>query len=202
MPAPPPASAEASIHAPNSAARTASSFEGFLELDAAERERVLELVNGQVLEKTIGAYESCVASLLHFELRLFLRESGTGGFVLDDSTLYRCFEGPLVGRRPDVSFIAEGRIDAMGLRSGYLTIPPDLAVEVVSPNDLHGQVRAKEKAYLAAGVRMLWRVDTENREVTVHAPEGSRGPLVETDELSGGDVLPGFRLPVSRIFID
>ena len=204
MSAPPPASAEAWNEPAISGltAQTVSSFEEYLELEAVEHERVLELVSGQVREKNIGVYERCVASLLHFEIRLFLRESGAGGFVLDDRTLYRCFEDPLTGRKPDVSFIAPGRIDAAGLRAGHLTLAPDLAVEVLSPDDLHGEVRAKEIAYLAAGVRMLWRVDTENTEVAVYTSEGSQGLFMETVELSGGDVLPGFRLPVSRIFID
>ena len=84
---------------------------------------------------------------------------------------------------------------------GYATIAPDLAVEVISPNDLFEEIAEKVQEYLSAGVRLVWVVDTATQPVHVHRPDGSGTILRAQDELTGEDVLPRFRTRVGDVFL-
>ncbi len=86
-------------------------------------------------------------------------------------------------------------------KKGSLKDMPDMAVEVKSPDDTLKKMRAKARIYLAQGVRMVWLVEPDKRFVEVYTPDDEQ-VYVEGDMLSGGDVLPGFTLPVSAIFED
>jgi Uma2 family endonuclease len=106
--------------------------------------------------------------------------------------------GPDTVRGPDVAFWSSARQPT--IPEGYFEVPPDLVVEVLSPDDSRKDVRAKIKDYLFYGVKVVWLVDPEMRTVTVY-----REPLVgtELDEgatLDGGDVLPGFSCKVAEMF--
>ena len=83
---------------------------------------------------------------------------------------------------------------------GYVTIPPDLAVEVVSLNDLVGEIDEKVDEYLRAGVQLVWVVRPAARAVRVFRSDRSVSWLRAVDELSGEDVLPGFRSKVDDLF--
>lgn len=100
---------------------------------------------------------------------------------------------------PDVSFIAAERM-AGGLPKGWVTFPPDLVIEVVSPNDEADEVQQKVGQWLAGGVRLVWVVYPEAREVVVHHPDRHSQTLVLGEELGGEDVLPGFRVALSELF--
>jgi len=101
-------------------------------------------------------------------------------------------------RGPDVAFWSIVR--QPDVPDGYFEIPPDLAVEVLSPDDRRARVREKIREYISNGVKLVWLVDPESRAVTVYA--GSiRGTEFDTaDTLDGGDVLPGFSCLVSELF--
>lgn len=86
------------------------------------------------------------------------------------------------------------------LERGFLRIAPDLAVEVVSPNDTVYEVDEKVEELLAAGVRLVWVLNPETRIVEVHRLDGTVSKLHVADELSGEDVLPGFTCPVAELF--
>jgi Uma2 family endonuclease len=77
---------------------------------------------------------------------------------------------------------------------------PDLAIEVVSPNDRYNEVRTKVREYLAAGTAMVLVVDPEDRTVSVYRPERAPLELAEADAIDGEDVVPGWTLPVRDIF--
>lgn len=114
---------------------------------------------------------------------------------------YQCFpDDPRKVRKPDASFITGARLSADQLNEGHVKIPPDLAVEVVSPHDLFGEVQRKVGEYLRAGVRLVWVVAPEERTVLVHRPDGTASRLEEEDELSGEAVLPGFSCRVGDLF--
>ena len=100
---------------------------------------------------------------------------------------------------PDASFVRQARVETVGDGDGFFPGPPDLAVEVVSPNDRYTEVADKVAEWLAAGVRMVVVVNPRNRTVQAHTPEGVT-ELTEADTLHGGDVVPGWRLPVADIF--
>jgi len=86
------------------------------------------------------------------------------------------------------------------LLEGFLRIHPDLAVEVLSPNDTAYEIDEKVEEYLAAGVPLVWVVNPEKRIVEIHRKDGTVSKLRSTDEISGEDVLPGFRCPVAAFF--
>jgi Uma2 family endonuclease len=101
-------------------------------------------------------------------------------------------------RAPDVAFTGTERA-APAVR-GFVPAAPDLAVEVLSPDDRPGYVREKVAEWLEAGTRAVWVVDPRERTVTVHEPPHTPSVRGETESLRGGDVLPGFELAVRDIF--
>ena len=114
---------------------------------------------------------------------------------------YQCFpHDPKMVRKPDVSFIRAGRLPGDVLPSGFVRIAPDLAVEVVSPNDLAPELDEKLEDYQKAGVRLVWVIYPESRTVSVYRGDGSASRLHQDDVLSGEDVIPGFRCEVGSLF--
>ena len=179
---------------------TEVSFEEFLELE--DEERLFELVDGHLKERGMGIYESVLAARITHALMKHLDETGLGGYVLDADAIYRCFESEKTGRKPDVSYVAAGRLTPESLREAYFRVPPDLAVEVMSPTDRGRTVRDKERQYLAAGVRLVWRVNPDSREVFAFDAAGGVELVPADGVLSGGDVLPGLKLVVASLFED
>ena len=100
---------------------------------------------------------------------------------------------------PDLVFIRLERLLSEG-DEGFVTIVPDLVVDVMSPSDTAPQLDDKGQRYLAAGVRLVWVVNPRRRSVTECAPDRTARIFVEGEVLSGGDVVPGFLLPVADIF--
>jgi len=159
-----------------------------------------ELVGGQLVERNMGLNSSWVGGRLLSRLDRFCEEHEVGwAFPADDG--YQCFpHDPGLVRRPDVSFIRRGRLPGEVLPEGWGKIPPDLAVEVVSPNDSANQLEEKLDDYQKARVPLVWVVNLKSRTVMVYRGDGSVSRLRESDELSGEDVIPGFRCPVGEIF--
>lgn len=100
-------------------------------------------------------------------------------------------------RGPDVAFWNIKRQPK--LPEDYFEIPPDIAVEVLSPGDRQN-VREKIKDYVKNGVKLIWLVDPDTRTVTVYQGSLRGSELDEADTLTGGDVLPGFTCLVSEMF--
>lgn len=172
------------------------------DLDDIVDGELYEFVGGQAVEKPMGAESDEVALALGGRLREFALGHKLGR-VYGTSTGYRdCFpHAPKLLRKPDVSFVAEARLpDGRSPRGDFLTAP-DLAVEVVSPNDLYEDVTEKVWDYRQAGVRLIWVIDPATRTVLVRRLDGSVSELAETGTLSGEDVIPGFSCPVTELFI-
>jgi Uma2 family endonuclease len=161
---------------------------------------LFELIDGQLVERNMGAESSHIGVRLVRRLDTFCEESGAGWLMGADCG-YQCFpEAPGKVRRPDVSFVRKGRFPNEQIPKGHINIPPDLAVEVLSPNDLDFETDEKIEAYLRAGVRLVWVVNPESRTVLIYRADGSIGGLRERDELNGEEVLPGFRCRVAELF--
>jgi Uma2 family endonuclease len=120
------------------------------------------------------------------------------GHVTSNDAGFISERNPDTVRGPDVAYWNSARVREVP--EGYFEVPPDLAVEVVSPNDTHLRVQEKVRHYLTHGVRMVWVVDPELRIVTVYRSKELARTLEETDTLSGEDVLPGFRCRVADLF--
>lgn len=158
-----------------------------------------ELVRGQLVGKNIGVQSSWVGGRLFARLERFCNEHEIG-WPLPADTGYQCFpHDPSLVRKPDVSFVRPGRFADGRLPRGWSTIPPDLAVEVVSPNDRVPQLEEKLEDYRKAGVPLVWVVHPDARLVMVYRRDSTVSRLLENDALSGEDVLPGFQCPIREI---
>jgi Uma2 family endonuclease len=107
--------------------------------------------------------------------------------------------GPDTVRGPDVMFFSETRtLEDLSIR--FTTRLPQLIVEVLSPNDKTNQVNLRVSQYLHRGVPLVWLVDPETRTVAVYLPGQIHQVFDETEELTGGEVLPEFQCPVAKLF--
>jgi Uma2 family endonuclease len=160
-----------------------------------------ELVEGEIREMAPAGFEhSVVAANFATELNQFVRKHKLGAVGTADPT-FRLVGEPDTVRVPDVAFVRRERIEQMGgLTKGFVSGGPDLAVEVVSPNDRYTEVRAKVREYLAAGTAMVIVLDAEGRSATIYRPGRAPLELTESDVIDGEDVVPGWKLPVRDIF--
>ena len=169
------------------------------QLDAMSNAKQYELVDGQLEARTVSglsSYVGCKAARLlmnHCE-RLNL------GYVFGADYGYACFSDPKTLRRPDVSCILAERFSPEQLKTGYATIPPDLAVEVLSPNDLAHKIEHKINEYLQAGVRLIWVINPILQSVYIYRLDGTTTYMHAKDDLSGEDVIPGFQCRVHELF--
>jgi Uma2 family endonuclease len=158
-----------------------------------------ELVEGRLIRMSpVGALHGVVTVQLLVLLAQHARTHNLGfvgteiGFILATN--------PDTVRAPDVAFVRGDRLPASGVPRGFWPGPPDLAVEVLSPDDRRAEVDAKVREYLSGGVRLVWIVDAELRTVTAHPQWGAAATLTEDAVLDAGDVLPGFSCPIHEIF--
>ncbi|HEX8453929.1 MAG TPA: Uma2 family endonuclease [Longimicrobium sp.] len=161
-----------------------------------------ELVEGEIRDMApAGIEHSVVAANFATELNHYVRKNKLGVVGTADPT-FRLASDPDTIRVPDLAFIRRERIEqAGGVGKGFWRGAPDLAVEVVSPNDRYTEVRKKVGEYLIAGTSMVVVVDPANRFVTVHRPGRIPLELGEDGVIDGEDVVPGWKLPVRDIFI-
>lgn len=160
-----------------------------------------ELLDGRPVEKVKGAYSCLICGHLAVRLVEFVSLKRVG-HVFPGQTGYQCFPGrPRHLRRPDISFVARGRFPNEEVPDFDILIPPDLCVEVVSPDETYEQTEAKVVDFLAAGVRLFWIVSPEAKTILVRRPNKTCTALDVNDTLSGEDVLPGFTCPVAELFV-
>ena len=159
-----------------------------------------ELVDGYLVERTGGLESRWIAGTIY---RLIANSWGDRelGWLFPPGTGFQCFgDGSRDLRRPDVSFVRFGRFPGEELPTGHCTIAPDLVVEVVSPNDLAGEVDQRKEQFLSAGVQSVWIVHPKTRTVTIYRADGSATNLREEDELADETVLPGFCCKIRDFF--
>ena len=163
-----------------------------------------ELVDGQLVERNVSTESSVVGMNIGRLLGNYVFDNRLGKVAGSDCS-FRCFYDVLLDcdriRKPDVSFIAAGRLSNEHYLAGHTPIAPDLAVEVVSPNDNAAELNDKIEDYLAAGVRLIWIVWPKTKSVMTYHQGVSGQRLKATDKLSGEDVLPGFECLVADLFL-
>jgi Uma2 family endonuclease len=160
-----------------------------------------ELVDGHLVELHVSLLSSLVAANLLRQIGNYC-ETHSPAWIFGADCGVQCFPGhPRKVRKPDVSLVLRDRLPAEQLDAGFLTLPPDLAIEVVSPNDLAYEVEEKVEEYLGAGVRLVWVVYPSTRTIHIHRGDGSTAVARSPDELSGEDLLPGFCCRVGEIFV-
>lgn len=176
---------------------TQRSPEELLNLEDGHR---FELIDGQLVERKMGAKASLIAGTIIHLLHQHVR-AGSLGLIFATDCGYQIFPNtPNRVRFPDGSFIRRGQLPNDEPPEGHVRIAPDLVVEVVSPNDLAEEVEEKIEDYLQAGVPLIWVVYPSTRRVMVYRPDGRCTRLTDAQELDGEGVLQGFRCRVEELF--
>jgi Uma2 family endonuclease len=159
-----------------------------------------EVVNGQIREKPpMGLFASLIASRLARHLGLHAETQRLGEVTVE--ALFRLRGTDSLQRRPDVAFVAAARYRGRPLMDvNAWDVVPNLAVEVISPTNLAEEVLDRIGEYFGAGVEMVWLIYPRHRQVhSWEAPTRVR-ILTEQDDLDGGSVVSGFRLPLRDLF--
>lgn len=165
-----------------------------------EEQPGVEFVNGQVVEKPVSVESADVEAEILMLLRQEARRTGAAR-VFSESLGYRCYRNdPTMWRRPDVSVVRIERLAGLNPRAGFLPIPADLVVEVVSPNNLAYAVNDKVREYLSNGFPLVWVVHPDAHTVTIHRADGSVAILSRDDEITAESALPTFKCKVSDFF--
>ena len=159
--------------------------------------RILELIEGEVIEKIPRFVLSKLAARIATYIGMYLLQNdighltgADGGYVISESDTFN----------PDVGYISKERLPVLPERE--VLVPPDFAVEVKSPTDTRRALRRKAEKYLESGTRLVWLVFPESRTVEVYVPDKDDVPKGMDEILDGGEVLPGFQLAVKDIFPD
>jgi Uma2 family endonuclease len=163
-------------------------------------DRLCELVDGVLVEKTAGIYESYLAGLLIHFLVPHVREHGLG-FVLGPDGMVRLAPGLV--RIPDVSFVSWDRLPEHRVpRDAIANLAPDLAVEVLSKGNTKQEMSRKLEDYFAAGVRLVWYIDAKTQTAQCYTSPTDSVLVKAPESLDGGAVLPGFSLPLASLFAE
>jgi Uma2 family endonuclease len=160
--------------------------------------RRVELVKGVIREMSpAGGGHGEIAFKIGMKIGQFVEKHRLGrmtaaetGFILSTN--------PDTVRAPDVGFISKARAPEP-LPSGFVPLAPDLAVEVVSPNDTASDIHARVIDFLQAGTVLVWVVYPDSKTVVVHTTDGAQ-TLTAQDTLDGAEVLPGFKVKVADLF--
>ena len=159
-----------------------------------------ELVRGELVKiMGTGLEHSYTADNCYWNLGAYIRRHNLGR-VFSSQLGYRLASDPDTVRIPDLGFIRRERLDAVGVIQGYFPGAPDLAIEVISPNDRYRDVENKLMDYFAAGTRMVIVLESSSRTAKVYRSLIDHFTLTEADTLDGGDVVPGWRMGVAEIF--
>lgn len=161
-----------------------------------------ELVRGELVAMSPASGEhGDIGGTIFWHVKTHVRSHRLGK-AFTAETGFLLARNPDLVRAPDAAFIRSDRLPPPEKRRGYWEVAPDLVIEVVSRWDRSSEIHNKVMDYLEAGVRLVWVVYPTRRTVVVHLPDRTSVTLTDADELDGGDVLPGFRLPVATIFDD
>lgn len=163
-------------------------------------DRLFELVDGILVQKAMGMFESYVTVRLLRILSGFVEDNRLG-IVLGPDGMMRLFPGLV--RIPDISYISLDRLPNRRVpRVAMSKVAPDLAVEVISPSNTPREMSRKLREYFDAGVRLVWYVYPDPREVWVYTSPTRRTIVRANQKLTGGKVLPGFSVAVRELFAE
>ena len=166
------------------------------EFDALPDGVAYELVDGVLEERQLGAKASKFGAHVSYHFLSYIKERKVDAEVCGSDLTVKSFANPRTGRRPDVAVILKSTLPGGELPETILTVPPELVVEVVSPNDLATKVADKPAIWHGGGVKIVWTVFPHIPEVIVSG--GSQdGAVIRADgELRLPEVLPGFAMNV------
>lgn len=159
-----------------------------------------DLVQGRLIRMSHPSpRHGLVCTELGVALHRFVKKHELG-IAFANAVGFKLTSDPDTVRGPDVAFLRRERIPPSGLPDVYWPGAPDLAVEVRSKNDRWSKVMEKVDEYLRYGTQLVWVIDPKKQEVVVYRSGAKPVTLTREDDLDGGDVVPGFRFPVRRLF--
>jgi len=162
--------------------------------------QLCELVEGTLVEKPMGYVESLIAAALIQFLRQHASEHDLG-LVTGEAGMLRLTRGLV--RIPDVSFVSIQQLpDGVVPTEPIPSLHPDLAVEILSKGNTAAEMKRKVKEYFAAGCRLVWLIDPKTRSATVYTSAKSAQTVARGGTLEGRNVVPGFKLRISKLFED
>ena len=173
-------------------------WEEALELPGGER---FEVINGELRERNMSFRSSLIAQMVARFLWRWI-DAGHPGWVSGEAgglTIFGWTAGDV--RMPDLAFTSRSRLPHPP-KTGWSSVPPEFAVEVVSPNDQVADAEDKARDYIRAGVDLVWVVVPSTESVHVWRKDGSRSVLQSGETLSGEDVLDGFSVAVADLFAE
>jgi Uma2 family endonuclease len=159
-----------------------------------------ELIRGEVVTMSLpGGRHGKIAGKILRLVGNFVEAGGLGdtyaaetGFIVE--------RDPDTVRGADVSFVRSERLATITKPEKHIPFAPDLAVEVISPNDRDDEVEEKVQVWLAAGCLMVWTVEPQSRTATIHRPGVEPRTLTEDQIIEGDEVIPGFACRVADFF--
>jgi Uma2 family endonuclease len=157
-----------------------------------------ELLNGEIITSPAGFDHGRRIMRFSTVFAAFVYQHNLGE-VFDGQTGFRMSNGDVLS--PDISFVSRARMLQTGQRDeGFFEGSPDLAIELLSPGDSPKRLKEKLAQYFENGTRLAWVMDSRRRIVSAHHGLERAAVLEETDELSGEDVVHGFRIAVAAVF--
>jgi Uma2 family endonuclease len=166
--------------------------------ESAREKRICELIDGVLVEKAMGAKEGLLAVVIGRLLDEFVEEHDLGVVLGPDSTL-RLWPGRV--REPDLSFVSWDRIPGEEFPNEPIPdLAPDLAIEVLSRGNTKKEMQLKRQDYFQSGVREVWEIQPKTQTAVVYTSEEKHRRIGKDGTLDGGDILPGFKLPLAKLF--
>ena len=158
-----------------------------------------ELVRGHLrVREPPSTYHGLVQSRLNVLVGSYVLKNHLGA-VFGQDTGFKIASDPDTVRAPDLAFVTRERVDLIE-RRGYAALAPDLAAEILSPDDRPGEVLKKVGEWLEAGVSIVWVIDPDRRAASVYRPDGTVTSVPTNGSLDGERVLPGFSCALSEVF--
>lgn len=176
---------------------TAKDFEAFMTLPE-NSDRLFELIDGQIVEKVATEKQGFLAATFIGEIYCHLITQPTGRLV--SRVRYQLPDDDHNSRLPDVSFTHTERLQPL-VKSGAVPQMPDLVIEIKSPDDVMLKMREKALYYLRNGAQLVWLVFPHKQQIEIYTADEVKVLDLE-NTLDGGDVLPGFMLPLKDIFTE
>jgi Uma2 family endonuclease len=176
-----------------------------IDLEVPDHLRGYELVDGELVEVSRpGARHGRIAAQIARYIANHIEEHGAGGEVyVDAGYVLNLRRDPERLRSPDLSYVSPATLAAHGGEPrGWFRLPPapDLVVEIDSPGSRPRMERRRIQEYVEAGVPLIWVIHIESQSATVYQTGRSQHTVQADAALEGEPVLPGFRLPLHRLF--
>src|SRR6476469_8775505 len=159
-----------------------------------------ELINGELITTSAAGHDHGRISIrLSSPLAQFVWENDLGE-VFSSDTGFQLSSKPDTVLAPDVSFIGRDRVQKVGRLQGYWLGPPDIAVEVLSPEQRDAYIKKRVAQWLSFGTKEVWIINPRTSTLTVHSPQGIVVTLTNDEFLDGREIVPGFRFSIKRLF--